>query len=144
MRFLKTTLLALATILLCAAISPRANADMWDKKTVVTFDQSVAIPGQVLPPGTYVFKLAGTTDRSVVQIWDADQSYLYATLMTVGTYTSETPDRAYFTLDNYNANEGLPPAIQSWFYPGENRGWSFLYSGNYSNSGNYSQRASRY
>ena len=35
----------------------RANADQWDKKTTVTFNAPVEVPGKVLPAGTYVFKL---------------------------------------------------------------------------------------
>jgi hypothetical protein len=137
MRFFRTTLLLLATALLSVAISPRANADEWDKKTVVSFDQDVAIPGQVLPAGTYVFKLAGTTDRSLVQVWDADQTYLYATLITVREPSSETPDEPYFYFDYTDTNEGFPPALASWFYPGDNTGWTFIYSGNYSQQVRY-------
>jgi len=34
---------------------PGARADQWDKKkTIVTFNDAVEIPGQVLPAGTYV------------------------------------------------------------------------------------------
>ena len=49
-------------ILLVALIAftgaPTARADAWDKETIVTFSNPVEVPGQVLQPGTYVFKLA--------------------------------------------------------------------------------------
>jgi hypothetical protein len=39
-----------------------------------------AIPGQVLPPGRYVFKLVDPqSDRPIVQIFTEDQSALIAT-----------------------------------------------------------------
>ena len=52
-----------------------AHADESNQATAVTFNQPVQIPGQLLPAGTYVFKLANRdTDQSVVQIFNAKQS----------------------------------------------------------------------
>ncbi len=46
----KAILSLLLATFLCAVVLPQfANADEWDKKTIVTFSQDVAIPGQVLP-----------------------------------------------------------------------------------------------
>jgi hypothetical protein len=126
MQFLKVISLMLGSLLLCVTLSPPANASEWDKKVIVTFDQDTEIPGLVLPAGTYVFKLAPVnSSRNIVQVWDADEMQLYSTLIAVREYASETPDNAYFLLDN--SQEGYPPAVVSWFYPGENMGWSFIY-----------------
>jgi len=38
-------------VLLGATLAPSARADQWDKKTIVTFNDAVEIPGQVLPGG---------------------------------------------------------------------------------------------
>jgi len=63
--------LTITAILLVLSLSSRAKADDWDKKTTVTFDQDVEIPGQVLPAGTYVFKLfPSNSDHFLVQVWD--------------------------------------------------------------------------
>jgi hypothetical protein len=35
-------------------LAPKAAADAWDKKTIVTFSAPVEVPGKVLTPGTYV------------------------------------------------------------------------------------------
>ena len=40
-----------------ALIAPMTNADPVYKRTEVTFNQPVEIPGMVLMPGTYVMKL---------------------------------------------------------------------------------------
>ena len=126
MLFLKTISLTLGCLLLCATLSPPLKASQWDKKVIVTFDQDTEIPGLVLPAGTYVFKLAPVnSSRNIVQVWDETESQLYSTLITVREYASDTPDTAYFLLDN--SQEGYPPAVVSWFYPGENIGWSFVY-----------------
>ena len=127
MRFLKFISLTLGCLLLCVTLTtPPVNASQWDKKVVVTFDQDTEIPGLVLPAGTYVFKLAPINSScNIVQVWDETESQLYSTLITVREYATETPDTAYFLLDN--SQEGYPPAVVSWFYPGENMGWSFIY-----------------
>ena len=53
---------------------PSAKADEWNNKTVMTFDQPVEVPGvgaQILPAGTYVFKLLDDAgDRHIVQIFN--------------------------------------------------------------------------
>ena len=49
----------------------RANADLWDQRTIFTFSGPVEIPGQVLDAGTYVFKLAdSSSDRNIVQVFN--------------------------------------------------------------------------
>jgi Protein of unknown function (DUF2911) len=121
---------ALAVLLLTLSLSPGVKADDWNKKTVVTFDQDVEIPGQVLPAGTYVFKLfPGNSERFIVQVWSEGESQLLATLMTVGdTYPNES-GKPYFVLDMTGTNEGYPPAVVSWFFAGSNEGRDFIYSG---------------
>src|SRR5689334_13321256 len=84
MRLLKGTLLALCAAGLLAAASPTTNADPWDKKTYVTFSDSVEIPGQILPPGTYVFKLFNSnSERHIVQVFTEDERELIATIMAI-------------------------------------------------------------
>ncbi len=53
---LKFALLSLLVALVTFVAAPIAKADAWDKETIVTFSSPVEVPGQVLPPGTYVFK----------------------------------------------------------------------------------------
>jgi hypothetical protein len=44
-------------------------ADPRDRTTVVNFSAPVEFPGQILPPGTYVFKLVNLPDtHNVAQI----------------------------------------------------------------------------
>ena len=131
MRISRILGLVLGALLLSAILSPVAKPDAFDKKTEVTFDQQVEIPGWTLQPGTYVFKLIRSiSNRSIVQIWDSNETHLYATLQTASEETPSTPNSAYFTLDDRDNGEGLPPILQSWFYPGDNIGWTFLYPKN--------------
>jgi hypothetical protein len=126
MRIIKTFQLCICAAVLCTFLGASANADAWDKKTVVTFSDSVEIPGQVLPAGTYVFKLANSiSDRHIVQIWTGDETQLLATLMTVPDYRLDAPDKTIFEFDERPGDS--PMAIHAWFYPGDNTGQQFLY-----------------
>lgn len=125
---------ALAAVLLALLLSSSVKADDWDKKTVVTFGQDVEIPGQVLPAGTYVFKLLrSNADRFVVQVWSQGESQLLAMLVTVGDSYPNQSGKSYFVLDTTGTDEGYPPAVVSWFFAGSDEGRDFIYSG-YSNT----------
>jgi hypothetical protein len=126
--------LALSALALALSFGSSARADDWDKKTVVTFAQDVEIPGQVLPAGTYIFKLfRSNSDRSVVQVWSQDESQLLATMMTIADSYPNESGKPYFVLDMTGTDEGYPPAVMSWFFAGSDEGRDFVYSG-YSNT----------
>jgi len=139
MQSLRGAVFALCTVLLCATLAPGARADQWDKKTIVTFGEDVEIPGQILPAGTYVFKLAtNTSDRHIVQIWTADEDQILATIMTIPNSRLEPYDQSKFEFDERSS--GSPMALKVWFYPGDNTGQEFVYSGHsYSHSYSYRQ-----
>jgi hypothetical protein len=66
------------------AFSPSVKADDWNKKTVVTFSQPIEIPaGVVLPAGAYIFKLDSSSNRHIVQIFNQDQTDIYATILAI-------------------------------------------------------------
>ena len=115
-----------------ATFSPSANADEWNKKTVVTFSGPVEIPGVhlqgwgVLPAGTYVFKLVdSSSDRHIVQIFNQDETVIYATILAIPNYRIKATDKTVMTF-----NEGIsdrPEALRAWFYPGATSGEEFVY-----------------
>ena len=116
----------IALILLGAFLVPNVRADQWDKKTVVSFNEPVQVPGTVLPAGTYVFKLADSdSDRRIVQIFNADQTQLITTILAVSDYHMETPEKTIMSFDERAS--GQPEALRAWFYPGDNYGVEFVY-----------------
>ena len=126
MRIYKALLLSICGVLLCVALAAGTRADSWNKKTIVTFGDSVEIPGQVLPAGTYVFKLANSiSDRHMVQIWNADETHLLATIIAIPDYRWETSDGPMFEFEERPGDS--PMALHSWFYPGDNTGQQFVY-----------------
>jgi len=129
MRIVKEVVLALCITLLCALISPGARADSSNKKTIVTFSDSVEIPGQVLPAGTYVFKLVGSdNDRHIVQVWNGNETRVLATILAVPNYRTGPADKSVFEFDERSSDS--PMALRSWFYPGDSVGQEFVYSHN--------------
>ena len=103
-----------------------AHADESDQSTTITFSQPIQIPGQVLPAGTYLFKLAdGDSDQNIVQIFNADRTVLYATLQTIATDRQEPTGHTVVALAKQGA--GQPDALLKWFYPGREIGNEFLY-----------------
>jgi hypothetical protein len=80
---LKRSLVAIAAVFLAGVMLPKsAAADQWNKRTSVTFSQDVEVSGTVLPAGTYVFQLADSQDRHIVQVFDQHGGIL-ATVLTI-------------------------------------------------------------
>lgn len=128
MKWWKRAALLLFTALLCASLLPSARADLWNKKTVVTFNQPVQVPGAVLQPGIYVFKLMDSpSNRNIVQVLDRDERHLYATILAIPNYRGQPADKTVMTLEERPI--GSPEAIKEWFYPGDNYGQEFVYRG---------------
>src|SRR5215468_1537790 len=110
------------------AFSVSVKADAWNKKTIVTFGQSVEVPGDVvLPAGTYVFKVMDSaSNRHIVQIFNEDQNHVYATVLAIPNYRLQVTGKTVITFVERPAGE--PQAIRAWFYPGDNFGQEFVYS----------------
>ena len=104
-------------------------ADELNKRTELQFSEPVQIPGHVLAPGKYVFQLvANDSDPNTVQVFSMDSEgheNLVATLFAIPDYTANTPDKTVIHFEERNS--GTPEAIRSWFYPGDNTGWEFIY-----------------
>jgi LPXTG-motif cell wall-anchored protein len=132
MKYFKTAAMALGLTLLGAALTSSAFADESNKKTVITFSGPVEIPGVhlsgwgILPAGTYVFKLLDSqSDRHIVQIFNKDETIVYATILAIPNYRLKATDKTVITFRERPAGE--PEALRAWFYPGDNYGQEFVY-----------------
>jgi hypothetical protein len=124
--------IVLSMAVLGVAFSPSAKADDYDKKTTVTFSGPVEIPPvhitgmRVLPAGTYVFKLVNSSsNRHIVQIFNKDQTKIYATILAIPNYRLVPKNKTVITFNE--GVRGQPEAIRAWFYPGANWGEEFVY-----------------
>ena len=104
---------------------PKGRADESDRKTIVTVNQPIQVPGKVLPAGTYVFKLLDSNDLTLVAIFNADETHLITTVRGISDSRMETPDKAILQLEERPS--GQPEALKAWFYPGDNTGIEFVY-----------------
>jgi hypothetical protein len=112
-------------LMLLGFLVPNVRADQTDEKTIVTVNEAIQVPGKVLPTGTYVFKLLDPNDRTIVAIYNADQTHLIAIVRGIPDYHTKTPGKAILRLEERSA--GQPEALKEWFYPGDNSGVEFVY-----------------
>ena len=121
-----TMIAAVASLFIWGLLAPKLRADAWDQATTVTFSAPVEIPGQVLSPGSYVFKLMDSqSSRNIVQIYNKDQTKLYATILALPDYRLKPTGKTVITFEERASNS--PQAIKAWFYPGDNYGQEFVY-----------------
>ena len=107
-----------------AAIS--AQADQRDKKTVITINQPMQVRETLLESGQYVFKLLNSSsDRHIVQIYNADQTHLINTIMAIPDYRVQVTGKSRFVM--WETPAGSVNALRAWYYPGDNFGQEFPY-----------------
>lgn len=130
LRTVTTNVFCLA--LMGVVFSPAMKADDWNRKTVLTFSGPVEIPGVhlkgwgVLPAGTYVFKILDSqSDRHIVQIFNKDETQVFATILAIPNYRLRPTGKTVVTF--WERPAGEPNALRAWFYPGENYGEEFVY-----------------
>lgn len=120
---------ALATAALCISMAPTARADEWNKKTVLTINETITLPNATLEPGTYVFKLLDSpSDRHIVQVFDKGEKHLITTILAIPNYRLTPKGKSEFTF--WEVPAGQPPAMRAWFYPGNLFGQEFAYPKN--------------
>src|SRR6185369_6972428 len=117
MNLFKTVTTACGIALMGAILAPDAKADDWNRKTVITFSGPVEIPGVhlagwgVLPAGTYVFKILDSlSDRHIVQIFNKDETIIYATILAIPNYRLQATDKTVMTFSERPAGE--PEALR--------------------------------
>ncbi len=95
------------------------------ERTFLTFSSAFELPGLTLQPGTYVFKLADTPTRNVVQVWNRDEKEMLGHWTFVQASRNRVSDENVVTFKEMAA--GTTPAVQYWYYPGERIGKEFIY-----------------
>jgi hypothetical protein len=129
----RLTVKLMAVFFLMGALEPIAHAQLQTRKTKVTFSTPVQIPAPTteagvmsLPAGSYVFTLRDTqANRHIVVVINERGDKVYSTILTTPDYRVNASSKTvmYFT----ERAAGAPPAVKSWFYPGDNYGERFVY-----------------
>jgi hypothetical protein len=119
---------AVATVLLALfALGAGAQQPDTRDRTIMTFSGAVELPGLRLEPGTYVFRLADTTGRNVIQVLSEDEMEVLGQWLFVSAERQEVTGDTVVTFRETEAGANATPAVQFWFYPGERIGKEFIY-----------------
>ena len=130
MTLLKGLGTGLCLTVLCLIATPKAKADDFNRKSIVTFSAPVEVGGsgaQVLPAGTYVFKIINSgVNNHVVQISSQDETHVFTLIMAMPNFRLKSTDKTVMTFSERPA--GQPVALKAWFYPGREWGEQFVYA----------------
>lgn len=123
----RTALAVLCGMALAISVATTpARADQWNKKTILTVNETVQVRDTVLEPGQYVLKLLDSpSDRHIVQIFNRDQTHIINTVLAIPRERVYPTDKTEFTF--WETPPGNVRALRTWFYPGDNFGQEFPY-----------------
>jgi hypothetical protein len=114
-------------LMLMAVFSWTAAAQQPDTRdrTIMTFSNAVELPGMRLEAGTYVFRLADTQLRNIIQVLPQDEKEVLGQWLFIPAERQEVTGDTVVTFRETAAN--TTPAVQFWYYPGEKIGKEFIY-----------------
>jgi LPXTG-motif cell wall-anchored protein len=112
--------------LMAGPAARQANADDWNKRTVLTVSQPIEIADTVLQPGQYVMQLVmPNNNQHVVQIFNGDHTHLVETVLTYPAQRLNLTGRTQFSY--WETPAGTAKALKDWYYPGDTFGEEFPY-----------------
>jgi len=120
-----TVVMTALVIALLTVFAGTTTAQDTRDRTFLTFSGAVEMPGVTLPAGTYVYKLADTPSRNVVEVWDREEKKMIGHWLFV---QAERPNVSQDTVVMFKETAaGQTPAVHFWYYPGERIGKEFVY-----------------
>lgn len=108
-----------------------AGDAMNQKRTRLTFNKPVQVPGMTLPAGTYVFRIANPDAPKMWQVYDAGERHLLAQFFFVTTRERSLSERKTGhgkpVIRFYETAQGVAPAVRVMYYPMDLAGHYFVY-----------------
>ena len=118
-------MLASAAALVWCLSASTATADEVNRRTILTIDQPMVVPGATLGPGTYTFTLANdNSSRDLVYIFREDGGLVTSARVT---RMQRGNDKRNLALALALNESGAVPVMKGWFYPGLMDGYEFVY-----------------
>lgn len=106
--------------------SPTLRAGSAIQQTLFTFRSPVAVPGKVLPAGTYLFRRAQSgSEMNVVEIKNPAETKSYGVFLVKPEFHVRVPKKS--TLIFKPGAPGSPEAIKAWYFQGSKYFNDFLY-----------------
>src|SRR5215471_7492302 len=124
-------LLAASFVVAAASAHVHAQSAAVNKRTFLTFNRAVQVPGATLPAGTYLFRIANPNAQTIWQILDEHGRHVLATF-----YFVSTKERTVQEINQagnkpvvrfHETPQGVAPAMKALYYPSEPAGSFFLY-----------------
>ncbi len=116
----------LTLAVLTLSIGSRAEAQTANYRTYFTFSAPVTLPGQTLPAGKYIFRLADPDgSRKVINVLSGDGRRSLAMLHSIPNQATKPPKDAEIRFMETDAQ--VPPPIKTWWYAGKAIGYEFIY-----------------
>jgi hypothetical protein len=109
-------------------LTPRARASMTDELTKMTFNNPVEVPGKILLPGTYEFRImdvGAASDLNTVEILGPNGMHAIEVVQTIPVERMQPTGKTVVTFEKQSPD--APQAIKDWFYPGRTHGVEFVY-----------------
>jgi hypothetical protein len=128
MRIIRNTAIFSSLVLGGLVLTPRARASTTDELTKMTFNNPVEIPGKVLLPGTYEFRIldvGAASDVNTVEILGPNGMHAIEVVQTIPVERMQPTGKTVVTFEK--RAPGDPLAIKDWFYPGSTHGVEFVY-----------------
>jgi hypothetical protein len=117
---------ALVGVAVLALTSAAVFADVYDKKTILKVNETIEVPGAVLPPGEYVVKLVDSqANRHIVRFLNKEENEVLSTVIAIPNSRMKPSGKTEF--EWHETPAGQPPALKAWFYPGDTFGQEFAY-----------------
>ena len=122
----KSVRIAFATVVVAVMAAVTGHAWGFSHENKLTFSRPVALPGVVLPAGTYSFDVASPTALDVIVVRSGDlRKTFYMGFTTTVTRPRGMSASTPITFGEAAANE--PHPIATWYEMGETTGHQFLY-----------------
>jgi len=107
-------------------VAVAAHAWGFNHENKLNFTRPVALPGIVLPAGTYSFDVASPTALDVVVVRNANRDKVYYMGFTrTVSRPKHIPAKMAVAFGEAAANE--PPPIAAWYEIGDTTGHEFIY-----------------
>ena len=123
-RLIPSLIIAAAAVVVTAAFAVTSHAGTANTNTL-TFSRDVALPGVVLPAGSYVFDIANPDSSRDVVIVRQNGRVRFMGITLPAERPARMPLNEPVTLRE--ARPDTPAPIDTWFPLGSSRGHQFIY-----------------